>query len=169
MEKRTVYFSGDVNTENIRNVRDQITSFALESRKEEITLFVTSTGGASYIAIAFYDFIRTNRIRLRTIALGEVSSSALLIFLAGEKRIASPHTVFCFHELGRSWDQPIRLSATDIRQLSAEIEKDQQLVQQIISKTTGMTIEKVTELIQRRAYIRGEKAKEYGLVHEIIL
>src|SRR3990167_7662011 len=48
---------------------------------------------------AFIDIMESSRLNIRTIAVGEVSSGAAMIFIAGDQRIMTPNSTAMFHHL----------------------------------------------------------------------
>jgi len=169
MRERTVYFLGKVDEANMRGTLSGIQEISrAQKRKTIITLYVTSPGGYFPLAVAFYDLIRTEGTYLKTIALGQVSSAAILIFLAGEKRLASSHTRFHVHEMIRGWDSAEQLPLSDLEKVTAETKAEQELMCKILAEGTGLPAEKWEEISRAETFLTAQQAQEYGLVHRII-
>lgn len=62
-----------------------------------IELYLSSFGGDAYEGFAIYDAIRACSCDVHIIASGKIMSAGFLIFLAGDKRVASPNTIFMMH------------------------------------------------------------------------
>lgn len=62
-----------------------------------ITLYITSCGGAASIAFAMYDLIKSITDDIYTLAIGECSSAANILFALGKKRFSTDNTTFLIH------------------------------------------------------------------------
>lgn len=69
-----------------------------------ITLYITSGGGNADIGFAMYDVLRSFNTSIYTLAIGNCSSAALLLFALGEKRFASENTSFVVHSARMFYD-----------------------------------------------------------------
>ncbi|MFZ3020042.1 MAG: ATP-dependent Clp protease proteolytic subunit [Minisyncoccia bacterium] len=104
--ERTVGWSGDMNSENLGRVTREIVRLHLANAIAPITLCIYSGGGDIGAAFAFYDFIRNvSGISINTIGLGQVSSAAVVAFMAGTLRLITPHTTMLIHEGERGFGQ----------------------------------------------------------------
>ena len=100
MNNREVYLMGRINEESVNKARERILELWEADQSKEITLFICSSGGAGNPAIAFYEWVKLKNIPLVTVAIGEVSSAAIIIFLSGQKRKATQHSWFMVHPGG---------------------------------------------------------------------
>ena len=64
---------------------------------KDITLIVSSSGGQVQPALDFYDFAKGLPINITTYAFGQVSSAAIVIYCAAEKRYAHSKSKFLIH------------------------------------------------------------------------
>jgi ATP-dependent Clp protease, protease subunit len=93
-----IFFLKEIGPESMDELYKSLIEKFDRLRKSEILLFVNSNGGDLDKANAFYYWIKFTKIKLVTIGYGEVSSSALIVFLAGHRRYILPETQFFFHE-----------------------------------------------------------------------
>ena len=72
-------------------------------RKQELLLMICSDGGELAAAFALIDVMRSSAIPIKTVGLGQIASSGLLIFMAGAKgrRVLTPNTSILSHQF--SW------------------------------------------------------------------
>jgi ATP-dependent protease ClpP protease subunit len=70
---------------------------AVDSGVKDIHLFITSGGGSLESAVQAYEAMITLEAKVTTYNPSRVSSAALIIFLAGEDRIAGSNALFQFH------------------------------------------------------------------------
>ena len=105
MEKAGVMMiMDDIKNDSVRPVIEWIFRNNLSpSQPEYLTLILNSGGGSVTDAFALIDTMRGSGIPIHTIGLGEVSSAALMIFMAGAKghRTLTPNTSILSHQY--SW------------------------------------------------------------------
>jgi ATP-dependent protease ClpP protease subunit len=80
----------------------EVTGKARNSGSTKIILNLSSTGGDLASAFAAYYHLRSLGIPLVSHNMGNVESSAVLLFLAADTRLAAPHARFLLH--GFHWD-----------------------------------------------------------------
>lgn len=66
--------------------------------EDEIQIILNSPGGYTDAGNAFIDLMQWCRLKVRTIALGEISSMATLIFIHGDERIMAPNSIAMIHQ-----------------------------------------------------------------------
>ena len=78
-------------------------NFISKKKKRELILMVCSEGGELQSAFALIDVMRSSSIPIKTVGLGQIASSGLLIFMAGTKgrRVLTPNTSILSHQF--SW------------------------------------------------------------------
>lgn len=98
-------FMGDVDHESIAPIIEWILveNHVVKKKKKELLLLICSAGGEMEPAFALIDVIRSSRIPVKTVGLGQIASCGLLIFLAGNKgnRVLTPNTSILSHQY--SW------------------------------------------------------------------
>lgn len=98
-------FMDEVNSGTIKPVIEWILYENLVSKhkKRELLLMVCSAGGDLQDAFALIDVMNSSSIPIKTVGLGQIGSSGLLIFMAGSRgrRILTPYTSILSHQF--SW------------------------------------------------------------------
>ena len=98
-------FMDEVNDETIKPVIEWILyeNFVQPVKKKELLLMVCSAGGELQSAFALIDVMASSLIPIKTVGLGQISSSGLLIFMSGTqgRRILTPNTSILSHQF--SW------------------------------------------------------------------
>jgi len=92
---------------------------------------------------------------------------AALLLTAGKKgkRYALPHSRIMIHQpLGGVQGQ-----ATDIDIQAKEILKIKELIQNILSRHTGQSIDRVRQDTERDFFMDCEEARKYGIIDKIIV
>ena len=65
---------------------------------DEIIIQISSSGGSSDHGLLAYNYLKELSIPKTTIGMGNVDSAAIMIFAAGDKRLAMPSCRFLLHE-----------------------------------------------------------------------
>jgi ATP-dependent Clp protease, protease subunit len=63
------------------------------------SLYIDSSGGSVFGALAVLTLIRHRRIQATAVVLGECSSATLLLFAACQRRLVTPYSIFLFHRM----------------------------------------------------------------------
>ena len=74
-----------------------------KKKYKELLLMICSDGGNLEQAFALIDVMRSSKVAIKTVGLGSIASSGLLIFLAGSpgRRVLTPNTSILSHQF--SW------------------------------------------------------------------
>ena len=95
-------FMDEVNAETIKPVVEWIlfANHVAKRKKKELLLMICSEGGSVEHAFALIDVMRSSTIPIKTVGLGTIASSGLLIFLSGNRgrRILTPNTSILSHQ-----------------------------------------------------------------------
>jgi len=98
-------FMSEVNDETIRPIIEWILveNHVKRKKKKELLLMISSEGGSVDTAFALIDVMAASDIPIKTVGLGTIASSGLLIFLAGHagRRMLTPNTSILSHQY--SW------------------------------------------------------------------
>ena len=95
-------FMDEVNNETIKPIVEWIlcANHTAKKKRKELLLMICSEGGSMDHAFALIDVMRSSSIPIKTVGLGTIASSGLLIFLAGTRgrRILTPNTSILSHQ-----------------------------------------------------------------------
>jgi ATP-dependent Clp protease protease subunit len=133
---------------------------------KDINLYINSPGGDVSALLAIYDTMQYIKPDVSTIVMGLAASAAAVLLLAGAKgkRFALPNARVLLHQPhGGAQGQ-----AVDIEIQAKEIVRLRQLLDSIIAKHTGQTLDKVAKDTDRDFILTAEEALAYGVVDEII-
>ena len=80
-------FMGEVAEDTIKPIIEWILveNHVVKKKKKELLLMICSDGGSMENAFALIDVMKSSSIPVKTVGLGSIASSGLLIFLAGTK------------------------------------------------------------------------------------
>jgi ATP-dependent Clp protease protease subunit len=104
---------------------------------------------------------------IATICLGQAASAAAVLLAAGTKgkRLALPHARVLLHQ---PYGQVGYSQVTDLEIAAREILRMRELLEGILSKHTGQTVERVHADTDRDFTLEAAAALEYGVIDEII-
>jgi len=166
LKDRIIFLGGPIDDLVANSVIAQLLFLDSQNSKEDIKLYVNSPGGQVTSALAIYDTMQYVKADVSTICIGMAASGAALLLAAGAKgkRMILPNGEVLIHQvMGGAQGQ-----ATDIDIHAKHILSVKKRLNEILSKHTGKTIEKVEKDAERDYFMSADEAKEYGIVDKII-
>lgn len=167
LKDRIIFLGGPID-DNVANVVvAQLLFLESEDPDKDIYLYINSPGGVVTAGLAIYDTMQYIKPDVSTICIGQAASMGSLLLTAGAagKRFALPNARIMIHQpLGGAQGQ-----STDIQIQAREIQRIRDVINDIIVKSTGKTVEEVNEDTERDNFMTAEEAKAYGLVDEVIV
>ena len=166
LRDRIIFLGGQVHDEMANVVIAQLLYLEAEDPESDINLYINSPGGAVTAGLAIYDTLRYIRPHVSTFCVGQAASMAAVLLAAGEpgKRSALPNARVMIHQpWGGAQGQ-----ASDIDIQAKEILRTRERLNEILSRHTGQSLEKVRADTDRDYYMSAEESKEYGLVDEVL-
>jgi ATP-dependent Clp protease, protease subunit len=166
LENRIVFLIGEISYRLAAEVIMKLLYLDNLKRGVEISLYINSPGGSVDDTMAIYDTIRFIGSPVATYCIGRAQSGGAVILAAGTKgrRHALPHAKIMLHQ---PWGG-ITGQAEDIRIQTEEIVRARKMLNDVLSKHTGLTPEKLTEETQRDRYMDAEEAKAWGLIDDVL-
>ncbi len=165
--KERIVFLGVPIEDNIASlVIAQMLFLAAEDPEKDIFLYINSPGGNVSSGLAIYDTMQYIEPDVATICMGQAASMGAILLTAGAngKRSALPHSRVMIHQ---PWGG-MQGQVTDIEIHTKELLTIKEKVNSILSKHTGKKIEQVENDTDRNFFMSPEKAKEYGIIDEVI-
>jgi ATP-dependent Clp protease, protease subunit len=133
---------------------------------QEIHLLLSTPGGEVTAGITIYNFLRALPVRLITHNTGNIDSIGNPIFLAGQTRIACPHSTFMFHGVGLDVKNQ-RLDEKILRECLNSILADQRRIADIIADRTNITLNQARKLFAEARTKDADYALKNGIVGSI--
>ena len=168
---RMVEYYGNVNNTANEKALRAIKDLLLIAPEKEIILLVTSAGGPSGVGMSFYDTVRVIlKPRLVTIGSGDVDSSGVILFLAGETRFITKHTTMLLHLAGRVFEDTKRLTAHDLEMMAKEDRiKDSQYAEIVSDNSHGKLTQKdVLEMMEQETILTPPELIQLGLADTML-
>jgi ATP-dependent protease ClpP protease subunit len=133
----------------------------------DIYLIVSTGGGSIAAAMLIYGFLRSLPAKITTYNLSTIQSAGEIVFLAGEKRIASQNSIFMFHHLRQSVTGNTSLTSDDFKERETLLSMDIKRVDEIYRERTTLTAGQMEEFKQHAVYFDAAAARDAGIIQEI--
>jgi ATP-dependent Clp protease protease subunit len=144
----------------------QLLFLQMSDPKKDIHLYINSPGGSVTAGLAIYDTMQYLTCDVNTYSIGQSASMGAVLVTAGTKgkRYALPHSTIMIHQiLGSAEGQ-----ASDVEIRVKYMLNQKRILNQLISKHTGKSIEQVEKDCDRDNFMTAEEAKTYGLVDHVV-
>jgi len=166
-ERIYLVFSLGITPQSVQKLLIECAGWANQGTKEIYLLFA-SLGGNVQMGIAAYNALRALPVKLIIHNIGNVDSIANIIFLAGQERLAAPHSTFMFHGVrydilaNTSGDLPFYTNRVGL------INADHKKMASIIKDRTKFdSVDDVMALFSSQATKEADYALAHGIVHKI--
>lgn len=158
-------FMGDVDEDSVKPIIEWILveNHVAKKKKKELLLMISSEGGAMESAFALIDVMNSSMIPIKTVGLGSICSSGLMIFLAGHpgRRILTPNTSILSHQY--SWGSEGK--SHELFAITKEFNLAQKRMVAHYMNTTGLDENTIkTKLLPASdVYLSADEALELGI------
>ena len=166
MMDRIIFLGTGINDQVANVVQAQLLFLESIDASKDIQIYINSPGGGVYAGLGIYDTMQFIKPDVATICTGMAASMGAVLLCAGApgKRSGLTHSRVMIHQpLGGAQGQAsdIEITAREIIQLKKEL-------YDIIAKHSGQEYDKVYNDSDRDYWMRADKAKEYGMIDEIL-
>lgn len=141
----------------------KVTNVLKEANGEDITVKINSPGGDIFAASDIYTELRSYKGNVKIIITGMAASAGSVIAMAGKSAI-SPTGQIMVHNVSTSTYGDYR----DMDHTSEILKNANDTIANAYMCKTGMSREEALELMNNETYLSAEKAKQIGLVDEIL-
>jgi ATP-dependent protease ClpP protease subunit len=172
-----IYLKGDISLTSCSEVIETIIerntpSFEIDEEQDDvlvesppedvINLLITSNGGDMSASFALINVIKASKIPIRTIAIGEASSAALCILMAGHQRVCAPYTTLLSHQFATGAEGPYH----ELKNIMAQFDVYFKNMVELYKEYTGQDEEYITStlLTTKDVYLSPEQGKDLNFV-----
>ncbi len=166
LKERIIFLGENIDDRLANLVMAQLLFLEADDPEKDINLYINSSGGLITSTMAIYDTMQFVKSPVSTICMGQAASGAALVLAAGDKgkRFALPHTRILLHQPSGGTTG----SASDVNIHAKEILRMRKMMNQILSKHTGQSVDKINKDTDRDFIMTSEEAKKYGIIDEIL-
>jgi ATP-dependent Clp protease protease subunit len=160
---------GEIDADSVKPVVEWILheNYVKKKKLKELLLMICSEGGDLSVAFALIDVMRSSKIPIKTVGLGQIASCGLLIFLAGTagRRILTPNTSVMSHQF--SWGTEGK--AHELFATMKEFDLTQKRMIRLYQQTTGLDQDTIKEILlpAQDVYLSAEEALQYHICDHI--
>ncbi len=166
LKERIIFISDEINDVTASLVVAQLLFLEAEDPDKDIQIYINSPGGSITSGFAIYDTMQYIKPDVSTICIGMAASMGAFLLAAGTKgkRFALPNSEIMIHQpLGGTRGQ-----AEDIRIHAERIIEMRSRLNEILSERTGQPLEIIEKDTDRDNFMTADRAKEYGIIDEVI-
>lgn len=163
-----MYVYGDIRKKNIIErwldlPSDATDAFSLKDAlnavdTSNLTVRINSYGGSVSEGLAIYSLLSDFKGHLKTIVDGFACSAASIIFMAGKERVVPENGLLMIHN---AWTEA-KGDSNAMKKVAEDLEKITQPSVNIYVSKTGLSEEKVKEMMDREEWITSKEAYELG-------
>jgi ATP-dependent Clp protease protease subunit len=166
LKERIIFVGTPIDDQVANLIVAQLLFLNREDPEKEIQMYVNSPGGVIYAGLAIYDTMQMISNPISTVAVGVTASFGTVLLTAGTKgrRYALPNATIHMHQpLGGAQGQ-----ATDIEIQTKQILRLRTLLNGIMARHTGKSVDVIKQDTERDFYLDAKQAVEYGLVDQVL-
>ena len=164
---RKIFITGEITPDTANDFMSQLFYLEQENSDEPVTIYINSPGGEVNAGLMIYDLIQESKLNINVVCTGRAASMAAILLAGGKKenRYILRHSEVMIHEPLLS--QGVGGSATSIGKISESILKTRDILNGILSKHTGKTLEEINEATAYDHYMSATEAIEFGICDKI--
>ncbi len=166
LAERIVFLQGELTEETANLIVAQMLFLDAEDPKQDITLYINSSGGSVTAAMTVYDAMNQLRSKVCTVCIGSAASMGAFLLSSGAKgkRLALPNARIAIRQPSGGTQG----KASDIEVAAKEILYLRESINTILAANTSQSKEQIELDSERDLFMSAEQAKAYGLVDSII-
>ena len=166
LKERIVFVVGQI-TDNVASLTTaQLLFLESENPKKEIYLYINSPGGLVTAGLGIYDTMQYIKPDVSTLCIGQACSMGSFLLTAGAKgkRFSLPNSRIMVHQPSAGFQG----QATDIEIHANEVLSLKKRLNEIYSKHTGQSVDKIKLTLERDNFMTAENAKSFGLIDKVV-
>ena len=166
LKERFIFLTGPINSTIASLVSAQLLFLESENNTKDIYLYINSPGGIVADGLAIYDTMQYIKPAVSTLCIGQAASMGSFLLAAGAKgqRMSLPNARIMVHQPSAGFQG----QATDIEIHANEILKTKKRLNEIYSKHTGQSVEKIKDALERDKFMSADEAKSFGLIDKVV-
>ncbi|RLS72203.1 MAG: ATP-dependent Clp protease proteolytic subunit [Planctomycetota bacterium] len=166
LKDRIIFLGSQVNDEVANAIVAQLLFLQSDDPKSDIHLYINSPGGSVTAGLAIYDTMQFVTCDVATYCIGQCASMGAVLLTAGAKgkRRALPNSRIMIHQPLAGMEG----TAEEIMIHAKEFRYIKQRLNMILQKHTGQPLDEIEKHTDRDNFMAAERAREYGLIDEVI-
>jgi ATP-dependent Clp protease protease subunit len=163
---RIIFIGTPINDTVATLVTAQLLFLEVQDPEKDINLYINSPGGSVTAGLAIYDTMQFVKPDVATTCIGQAASMGAVLLAAGApgKRFALPNSRIMIHQpLGGMQGQ-----ASDIEIQAKEMIRIKSMLNEILAKHTGQSLEKIEKDSDRDYFMSAAEATAYRLIDKVV-
>ena len=167
LKQGQVFLLGEINAESANMAMMQLMYLEKQDGNHPVRIYINSPGGEVTAGLMIYDVLQAMKKPVDIYCTALAASMAAVILAGGKKghRFIFPHAKTMIHE-------PLILSgvggsATSIHNISESILQTKQMLNELLAKHTGKSIDLVNEATSYDHYMTADESVAFGLCDEV--
>ena len=166
LKDRIIFLQGPISDESANLVVAQMLFLQFDDPKADINLYINSPGGSVTAGMSIYDTMQFVTCDVATYCIGQAASMGAMLLTAGTKgkRHCLPNGRVMIH-------QPLAgTEGTTVEILihAKEFIRTKKILNDLLSKHTGQTVERIEKETDRDNFMSAQEAVEFGLVDQVL-
>ena len=163
---RKMFLFGPIDEKTVYTFTAQML-YLMEDEQSPIDIYINSPGGEVNSGLAIYDLIQSCKAPINMYCIGMAASMGALIFAGGKKghRFMLPHSKVMIHE--PLIPNGVGGSASSIKSTADSILQTRELLNGILAKHTGKTLEEINKATDHDNFMTANEAIEFGLCDKV--
>lgn len=163
---RKMFLFGSIDEKTVYSFTAQML-YLMEDEQSPIDIYINSPGGEVNSGLAIYDLIQSCKAPINMYCIGMAASMGALIFAGGKKghRFMLPHSKVMIHE--PLIPNGVGGSASSIKSTADSILQTRELLNGILAKHTGKTLEEINKATDHDNFMTANEAIEFGLCDKV--
>lgn len=166
LKERIIFLGTPVDDDIANLIIAQLLFLEKEDPDKDIEFYINTPGGLVTAGLAIYDTMQIIKPDVATICVGQAASMGAVLLAGGSKgkRYALPNARMMIHQGSAGFQG----TPSDIDIQAKEVLRYRALLNEILSKHTGQTVEQVEKDTDRDYFMSAKEACDYGLIDEVI-
>ena len=166
LKDRIIFLQGVVQDDMANAIVGQLLLLHSQDAKADIHMYINSPGGSVSAGLGIYDTMQFITCPVATYCVGMAASMGAVLLTAGAqgKRHALPHARIMIHQPLAGMEG----NSTEIQIHVKEFLKTKKILNGIIKKHSGKTLEQIEKDTDRDNFMSSPEAQEYGLIDTVL-
>lgn len=167
LKEQKIFLDSEINADTATDLVRKLIYLEKQTSDEPVRLFINSPGGEVTSGLLIYDVLQAMKRDVEIYCAGIAASMAAVLLASGRPghRHILPHSKTMIHEPLIS--SGVGGSATSICHISESIMGTKKLINELLSKHTGRSIEEINQATAYDNYMNAEESVKFGICDDI--
>jgi ATP-dependent Clp protease, protease subunit len=133
---------------------------------DHIHFSISSGGGDLIAAFAAINEMKGLPVKVTTHNSGAIDSAAIMPFMVGEHRTASPASAFFFHQVRWTFSANANVPMYAITEATRWLDAYENMMAEFVAQQSGQKKQKILDMMREGTSVSSADAKTLGLIHE---